>query len=494
MLMLQLMNLDLDRDKFKKLLYKVSDIVADLYSGLEERKVFSGLNPEDVQKLFYEDLPEHSFEPDNVLNKIKDDVIKTSTLNISPYFLAYVASSGTQAGIMAEMIGVALNQICSKWHCSPVGAEMEKQVVEWIGEFIHYPLHYPNSGGSLVSGGSAANMSCLATARKVKAPFDVSKDGLKAGPQLTVYASTETHSCIEKSIDSLGIGKRNLRKIKTNDDFTINIDDLEKQIINDKANNYYPICVVANAGTVNTGAVDPLYKIADICKQYNLWFHIDAAYGGPAAGTNIVGDLFKGLELADSIALDPHKWLYAPVEAGCALVKNVEALRGTFSILPDYLRLDMEKSTRFEFMEHTFQLSRNFRALKIWATFKTYGADLIRKSIEENIKTIKYLEELIDLSDDFEVLSSAILSVLCFRYKTSDEKYQHNDEYLNKLNQELLNAIEKDGRVFITGTLVRENIVLRACCINHRTNKKHIEIFLQIIREIGQTVQASLKD
>ena len=481
--------LDLGSSQFKTLLYKASDLIEELYSNLENKKVFCGKEAEEVEKLFHEDLPGEGKDLNELLEEVKSKIIPNSTLSISPNFFAYVTSCGTYAGIIAELLYGALNQNCSKWHCAPAASEIEKVVVDWIGKFIGYPGH----GGSLTSGGSAANMSCLAASRKAKAPFDIANDGLKYGPQLTYYASTETHSCVDKSIDSLGIGKKNLRKIPVNKDFRINTEELEKQIVKDKSNGLYPICVIGNAGTVNTGAIDPLDKLAEICKKYNLWFHVDAAYGGPAASTDIAKHLFNGLEYADSVALDPHKWLYVPIEAGCALVKDIKTLREMFSILPNYLKLDIEKSHRFEFMEHTFQLSRSFKALKLWMTFKAYGADKLKKSIEDNIKVMRYLGELISKSEDFELLAPVTLSTVCFRYKTKELPLSKDEQYLSKLNKRLLELAEKDGRVFITGTMIADNeVALRACSVNHRTKKKHVENLINVLRELAEKAHFSL--
>ncbi len=483
------MVLDTKNDQFKSFLYKASDIIEELYSNLENKKIFCGKNSEEIEKLFHEDIPKEGKELSEVLEEVKSKIFPHSTLSISPNFFAYVTSCGTYAGIIAELIYGALNQNCSKWHCAPAASEIEKLVVDWIGKFINYPNH----GGSLTSGGSAANMSCLAAARKAKAPFDVANDGLRSGPQLVYYTSTETHSCMDKSIDSLGIGKNNLKKISINKNFRINVEELEEQIIKDKSNSLYPICVIGNAGTVNTGAVDPLDKLAEICKKYNLWFHVDAAYGGPAASTDIAKHLFKGLEHADSVALDPHKWLYVPIEAGCALVKDIKTLREMFSILPNYLKLDIEKSHRFEFMEHTFQLSRSFKALKIWMTFKAYGANKLKESIENNIKTMKYLGDIIEESNDFELLAPVTLSTVCFRYKTKEPSLSKDEQYLSKINKILLELVEKDGRVFITGTMIADNqVALRACCVNHRTEKKHVENLIKVLRELGEKSYCSL--
>ncbi|HEY9246557.1 MAG TPA: pyridoxal-dependent decarboxylase, partial [Candidatus Methanoperedens sp.] len=231
------------------------------------------------------------------------------------------------------------------------------------------------------------------------------------------------------------------------EDFTIDVEKLEDRILADKYEGFYPLCVIGNGGTVNTGAVDILDLLADVCSKYDLWFHVGAAYGGPAAATTLARHLFKGIDRADSIALDPHKWLYVPFETGCVLVRNRHHLRDTFSILPDYLRLDLDKSERFDFMEYSFQLSRNF---KVWMTFKTYGAEMLRASIEE--------------------------------------------KYLSLLNKKLLEAVERDGRIFITGTMIQGKTALRACCVNHRTQPGDVEYLLGILRELDSNIQGSLQE
>jgi aromatic-L-amino-acid decarboxylase len=484
------MNLDFKPEQLREMLYYASDLVVKLYTDVDSKKIFHGKSPSEVCALFNETLPRKPGEIREILDKVENDVFSAATLNISPYFLAYVMGGSNHVSILAELVAAALNQNCAKWHLSASATEIERQVIRWIAEFIDYS---PEADGVLVSGGSVANMTCLAIARKVKALFDVANDGLNAGPSFTVYVSEEGHSCLDKSLDLLGLGKNQLRKIPVKNDFTINIKKLEDQIIKDKSAGYYPICVIGNGGTVNSGAVDPLDALADICSKYDLWFHVDAAYGGPAAATTIVHHLFKGMERADSVALDPHKWLYVPFEAGCVLVKNPQHLRDTFSILPDYLRFDRDKSERFDLMEYSFQLSRNFKALKVWMTFKTYGAEMLRATIEENIKTMRYLSSLIDQSNDFELLAPVPLSAVCFRYRTGDVRYHHDEKYLSLLNKRLLDAVESDGRIFITGTLIRGKTALRACCVNHRTQPSDVEYLLRVLDELGSDIHKSLE-
>jgi aromatic-L-amino-acid decarboxylase len=485
-----LVDLDCTPEQLREMLYHASDLVVKLYSDLDRKKIVHGKSPSQVRALFDEPLPRNPGEIRELIDRVEDDVLGAATLNMSPRFFAYVMGGPSHVSIIAELLAASLNQNCAKWHLSASASEIELQVIRWIAEFIDYPSE---TGGVLVSGGSAANMTCLAVARKVKTHFDVAADGLKAGPPLTVYVSEEGHSCLDKSLDLLGIGKNQLRKIPVKDDFTINVELLEKQILEDKSEGFYPICVIGNGGTVNSGVVDPLDLLADICSKYDLWFHVDAAYGGPAAATSIAGHLFKGIEKADSLALDPHKWLYVPFETGCVLIRNRQHLRDTFSILPDYLRLDMDKSGRVDLMEYSFQLSRNFKALKVWMTFKAYGAEMLRDSIEENIRTMHYLAGLIEQSHDLECLAPAPLSAVCFRYLTDDVRYHEDEKYLSLLNKSILDAVERDGRIFITGTVIRGKTALRACCVNHRTGPEDVEYLLSVLREIGSSIHESLK-
>jgi glutamate/tyrosine decarboxylase-like PLP-dependent enzyme len=285
----------------------------------------------------------------------------------------------------------------------------------------------------------------------------------------------------------LGMGRNHLRKIAVRADFTIDLDALEKQVIEDRRNGFQPICVVGNAGTTNTGSVDPLDALADFCRVQQLWFHVDAAYGGPAALTKAAERLFRGLDRADSVAVNPHKWLYVPAEAGCVLVREPKALRHTFQVVADYLRKesDVEANGPLDFKDYGPQLHRNFRALKVWMTFKAYGAKKLRAAIESNIETMRYLADRIDRAQDFVRLAPVTLSVVCFQYRTPDIAVHGNQEYLDKLNEQLLEALEQDGRVFLSGTKIDGKKALRTCSVNHRLRREHIDFLLHVIREIG---------
>jgi aromatic-L-amino-acid/L-tryptophan decarboxylase len=480
------MNLDFNPEQLRQALYRTADLVVDLYRDLDERPVFAGHTPAEVSALFDEPVPEAGLDFAELLDTVARDVVGNATLHISPRFLAYVSSTGTHAGIAAEMLVAALNQNCSKWHAAPSAIEMELRVIRWLAEFIGYP---EDTGGVLVSGGSMANLTCLAVARKARAPFDIANAGAGGGPRLTVYASTETHAFLEKSMDLMGLGKDQARKIRVGDDFRVDVEAMREQIAADRSAGYFPICIVGNGGTVNTGAVDPLDALADLAAEQDLWFHVDAAYGGPAAGTELAGHLFKGLERADSVALDPHKWLFAPFEVGCALVRDRNLLRDTYSLLPAYLRTDVDKTERTNMIEYNWQLTRAFNALKVWMNFKLYGADMLRAAIEDNIRLMRRLGELIEAADDFELLAPIPLSAVCFRYLGTQPERRTDERYLAALNERLLEASEADGRYFITATHLGDRTVMRACCVNHRTDVKDIEGLLPVLRELGGVVK-----
>jgi aromatic-L-amino-acid/L-tryptophan decarboxylase len=315
--------------------------------------------------------------------------------------------------------------------------------------------------------------------------IDIKSKGLFGMKPFTLYCSQETHSCIDKSIVLLGIGTNNIRKIKTHADFTIDTEALETQIIQDITDGFTPFCIVGNAGTVNTGAIDDLTALSNLAKKYKIWFHVDGAYGGLASSLPSLKKQYAGLDQADSIALDFHKWLYQPFEIGCILVRNWSILRETYFKQADYLDTKFEgKTARLEFNEHYFQLSRNAKAFKVWMSIKAYGFTNIQLMIQKDIDLTHYLAKLIEESSDFELKSTSDLAVACFRFK---ENYTSEKDITN-LNQKLIPALEADGRVFITGTKLDNQFVLRACLINHRKQKPSVEYLLAVIRDVAVSI------
>lgn len=478
-------SLDSDLETFRDDLRKTSELVVRLYGGLDEARVTPAKGRMEIASLFDEPLPQEPQPMEAILREVQNNIFANSTLYLTPRFFGYINTGGNHAAILGDLLASAVNQICAKWHFSPAAAEVERRVIRWIAQFIGYA---PDAGGCLLSGGSTGNLVGLAVARKQKAQFDAAWLGMRGGAPMTVYVSQEGHASLEKSMALLGMGRNQLRKIAILDNFTIDLEALGKQVTEDRKNGSLPICVVGNAGTTNTGAVDPLNALAEFCQKQELWFHVDAAYGGPAAGTEAVGKLFRGLDRADSVTVNPHKWLYVPVEAACILVREPTALRDTFEVVADYLREESDAGSNgpLDFKDYGPQLSRNFRALKVWMTFKAYGAKKLRAAIESNIEIMRYLGDRIDQSQDFVRLAPVPLSVVCFQYRTPDISIHEDQEYLDGLNNRLAEALEKDGRVFLSGTKILGKRVLRACSVNHRLCRQDVDFLLEVIREVGR--------
>ncbi|PWN05542.1 pyridoxal phosphate-dependent decarboxylase family protein [Rhodohalobacter mucosus] len=474
-------NLDFTPEQLEVYIRHAGKVIRELYSEKLERRVFPGMEPDKVMGLFREQLPEEGFDISDLLEKVRTDVVGAATMNIGPHYYGYITGGGNQVAILAEMLSAALNQNNLKWHSSPVSTELEKLVIRWVSQFIGYP---DSAAGAILDGGSTANFNCLAVARKNMMPDHMSRKGLSGMPPMTVYVSAEGHSSFDKAADMLGIGLDNLRKIPVDDRFRIRTDLLKKQVDDDLSKGFRPICIIGIAGTTNSGAVDDLTELAEIAKDYGIWYHVDAAYGGPAAALDSVGYLFEGMEMADSVVINPHKWLYVPFEAACILVKEPEKLRKTFSLIPDYLRSNEDGGGRTDLMEYQLPLTKSFKALKVWMTLKAYGAKRLRDTIQGDIENAGYLARLVQDSDDFEQMAPVPLSITCFRYRPEGM----NDEDAELMNRKLAHAIEQDGRIFLTATKISGKTALRTCFINPRTTKKDVEWILEVIRDVEADV------
>lgn len=471
------MNLDFTPEELTRYIHHAGQIIEELYGKKLDRRVFAGKSPGEVLSLFDEELPQDGLDVDELLEKVRRDVIGSATMNIGPHYYGYITGGGNQIAILAEMLSASLNQNNLKWHSSPVSTELEKLVIKWVSQFIGYP---DTAAGAILDGGSTANFNCMAVARKNMGPPMMSDEGLYGMKPMTVYVSAEGHSSFDKAVDMLGIGKKYLRKIPVDHDFKIRVDLLEQQIQKDRNSDLIPICLIGIAGTTNTGAVDNLQELAAIAKKQNLWYHVDAAYGGPAGALDSKKSLFLGIEQADSVVINPHKWLYVPFEAACILVKEPEKLRKTFSLVPDYLKSDGDEDERTDLMEYQLPLTKSFKSLKVWMTLKAYGAKRIRETIRADIENAQYLGKLLDDSDDFERLAPIPLSIACFRHAPQGMSEQEIDDW----NQKLISLIEQDGRIFLTGTKINGKTALRTCFINPRTTKKDVEWILEVIRDL----------
>ena len=477
--------LDYSSEELQQVLQKTTELVLDQYARLGEQKGFHAFEPKEVASWFNEALPQEASDPLALLDVVKEKVLDTATGNLGPNMYAYVMAGGNQISTIADFLTSTINQNATKWHLGHAMTEIEKRVVAWTAEMIGYT---PEAGGVMVSGGSAATLTGLTVARNVFfREHKLNQKGLFGCKPFTLYCSSETHNSTDKSVALLGIGTDQLRRIPADSEFKMNLSALEAQIQADINDGYTPFCIVGNAGTVNTGAIDDLQALARIAKQYGMWFHVDGAYGGLIASLDEMKHLYAGIELADSVALDFHKWLYQPFEIGCTLVRSWGALRESYFKQADYLDTSLEDSNhRLEFNEHYFQLSRNAKAFKVWMSLKAYGFKQIQNMMRKDLDLTRYLEKQIQASTDFELLTQSDLAIACFRYLGPDPNRELDEDAIAELNQSLIPALETDGRVFITGTRLKGKFVIRACIINHRKSEASIDYLLDVIRDVGR--------
>ncbi|MEO6347994.1 MAG: aminotransferase class V-fold PLP-dependent enzyme [Aquaticitalea sp.] len=486
--------IEINKDDFREIGYRLVDTIADFYDNIDERPVTNGETPKQIQAVLGNaSLPDNGTSVSELMTRTSDLLLNHSLLNGHPKFFGYITSSPTQIGALADMLAAAVNPNMGAHILSPMATAIEQQTVKWLAEFIGIS---PNCGGLLVSGGNMANFTAFLAARTAKAPGKLKEDGLVNNPsEMVFYCSKATHTWIEKAAVLFGHGTNAIRWIPTDAENKMNLDILSQTITDDVKNGKKPFLVIANAGDVSTGVVDTLSEISAICKAHDLWFHIDGAYGIPAAVIPQYKDLFKGIEEADSIALDPHKWLYAPLEAGCTLVKNPQHLVDTYSAHPVYYNFDNNtEEITLNYHNYGFQNSRGFRALKVWMALQQVGKNGYIEMINEDIVLSKLLFKEAQKQEELEALTQN-LSITTLRYVPINYA-QHetiNETYLNTLNEKLLNELQRGGEVFLSNAVISDKYCLRACIVNFRTSKRDIHETIEIIVREGRKVHENLQ-
>jgi len=431
-------------------------------------------------------------DPGLLLEQTAELLFAHSLLNGHPRFFGYVTAAPAPIGILGDFLAAAVNPNVGAWTLSPAATEIEAQTVRWIASLIGYPA---DCGGLLVSGGNMANFVCFLAARVAKAGYDVRKRGISAdrGHKLRVYGSTETHTWIQKAADLSGLGTASIRWIGTDHKQRMNVEALRGQIETDRAEGDVPCLVVGTAGSVSTGAIDPLPEISALCKEYGVWFHVDGAYGGFAAAVAEAPDDLRGLVQADSVAVDPHKWLYAPLEAGCALVRDPEMLRAAFAYHPPYYHFE-ERATNY--VDYGPQNSRGFRALKVWLALRQVGAAGYRKMITDDIRLSEAMAQAISRHPELE-LATQNLSITTFRYVPLElrTKLQESnvESYLDTLNRDILDRLQRGGETFVSNAVVDGRYMLRACIVNFHTSQADVEAMPAIVGRIGLTAHVQLR-
>jgi aromatic-L-amino-acid/L-tryptophan decarboxylase len=410
-------------------------------------------------------------------------IMDLSRHNGHPRFFGYVASPATPIGAYGDLIASALNANITCWRSGAAGTEIERMVVRWLGALIGYDV---DAKGLMTSGGSMANMIALLVASRRKSSAETSRRGLwNSGPPMTLYASEEVHMSIAKAADILGFGRDQVRVIACDDRQRMRVDSLRQSIDRDLREGLRPFCVVGSAGTTNTGVVDPLADIADVAREFGIWFHVDGAYGAPGVLDERKKHLFTGLERADSVSLDPHKWLYVPVDAGCLLFRDSTAAMEAFSTEDaDYIKTHgYSNDEAFAFWDYGVELSRRFRALKVWLTLQYYGSRRLAAAISDDISLAKYFGEIVGRAVDFELLAPVELSICCFRYIPAQHK---SERELDQLNERIMGLVQKGGRAYVSNATVKGHFALRACITNFRTTKSDIDLTLEAIRDAAK--------
>jgi glutamate/tyrosine decarboxylase-like PLP-dependent enzyme len=413
-------------------------------------------------------------------------VMEHSTLCGHPGFMAYVSGSGTVPGAAADLLAAALNPNVGGWTISPAASELELHLMRWLAERFGLP---EGAGGLMTSGGAASNLTALKAARDARTDGDVRRDGV-AGLRLVLYASEEAHATIAEAADMLGLGERAVRAIPTDDGYRMRVSELRRAVADDLAAGMRPFCVVATAGTTATGAIDPLPAVAAVCAEHGLWLHVDAAYGGAAALAPELRPLLDGIELADSIAFDPHKWLYTPQSSACLLVRDPRHLLQSYSIHAAYVRDDASLSGRgTNIGELGPQWSRAFLALKVWLSLAAHGTDAYGRRIAHDVELARYLDRRVREHPDLEPMSPVTLSIACFRYAPAAAAL--DDATLDALNERLMVAIRRDGRAFPSNVELGGRYGLRACLVNHRTEAGDIDALMDATVTLGAELAAS---
>ncbi len=454
--------IDISPEQFRHLSERVIEIAADYLKGIDGRAIPPDGGGAEMERVYRTQLPETGLPEEAVRGLV--DLARHSRAQNGRFF-GYVLGSGEPAAAVADLLCSVLNQNVTAWRSAPAAVTIERTVVGWLAQAVACQSFQ----GLLTSGGSAANLMGLAMAREATAPAN--EGGVQPGVAIAVYASTEVHMSIPKAVALLGIGRVNLRPIPVDDSFRLVPKRLEEAMRRDKNLGITPVAVVATAGTVNTGAIDPLPQLAEIAAKYGTWFHVDGAYGALAAIA--AQDKFQGLDLADSISLDPHKWLYQPIDCGCLLYRDAAAAQRTFAHSGEYVRtLTSDPIESFAFFEESMELSRRFRALKLWFSLRYHGFASLRKSIEKDLLHARRLGASIANKAELQLLAPIELSAVCFRYIGNGDLPEVK---LNQLNFDILRRIISRGHVYLSNATLNSKFCLRACIVNHRTTDSDID-------------------
>ncbi len=465
--------LDLPEAEFRTLAARMSSLAGDYYARLPDSRAYPSVSGARTRAAFEQPAPQQGLHA-----AAFDALTEVMDLSRAPTgrFFGYVLGSGEPVAALADFFASVLNQNVTAWRSAPAAVTIERQVVRWIAD----ALGCEGMTGNLCGGGSSANLMALAMAREARLPAN--EDGARAG---VVYTSHEAHMSIGKAVALLGLGRRNLRMIAVDEHFRMDVDALERSIAEDREAGRTPLAVVASAGTVSTGAIDPLEAIGDLCRAQGIWLHVDGAYGAPAA--LVAAEKFRALGEADSLSLDLHKWLYQPVDCGMLLFKDPGRARAAFAHTGEYARvLEPQPEEGFAFFEESTELSRRFRALKIWLSLRYHGLDAFRTAIRTDLEHARQLAEDINNTPGLELLAPVELSAVCFRYVGA--RAAGSSTRLDEINSAILRHVIESGRIYLSNASIHGHFALRACFVNHRTRPADVALIVPEVLAAAQAV------
>jgi len=449
----------------------LTEFLRSFENSLDGRRVMPVLDRDQLSELFATPFPEIGIGVESLFRDIRGKVLPNCTTVAHRRFLAYVLGPPNGIAPFAEAVAAVLNQNCNFWQLSPAASVIERKVISWLGSLFGYP---DTAGGILTSGGSMANLMALSVAMHEKAPADLRNAGLSAlASPLVVYTSTEAHRSLEKGAAILGLGLNNVRKIPVDSNFQLRVDLLDRAIKEDRRAGVTPFCVVATAGTVNTGAIDPIDEIADLCSRERLWLHIDGAYGALFVLTDQMRDRLSCCGRAGSITLDPHKLLFAPLEAGSLIVQKSDKLRDTFHFRSSYLSVEQD-SLMMNFLEYGPQLSRGFKAFKIWCSLQTFGVQAFRSAAQRMLEISQYMAARVRAERALELLAPVALTVVCFAFRNGASTHT------------ILAKLVEEGTAILGPVRINGRNGIRACITNYRTTESDIDFVLDRVLQLAR--------
>ena len=471
-------------DEFREVGHRVVDLLADYLEGIEEKPVFSSLEPAALTQLFAEPFPRGSSSAESVLAELEQKLLPNCTQVGHPGYMGLITPSPSPIGIIADFICSALNQNIGAYTIGPAAVAMERRTVRWLAELVGYS---GSAGGNLTSGGMMANFIGLKLARDAVSGDRIQQDGVEQC--WAVYASEERHVSIDKAVDAVGLGRKALRALPTDSEFRMRLDALEAAITEDRKRGVRPMCIVGIFGTTNTGSIDVVRELRRIADREGMWLHVDAAYGGGMLLSHSWPMRDQGLELADSVTVDPHKWFYAPLDAGAILVKDDRRLTASFGLKPAYLTDEADRAhERYQYYVHSFEQSRRFRGLKVWMSFKRYGADQIGEWIDNNVGQAKHLYSLVEKHPDFEAACEPSLSAICIRYRGGGLDEAQSRE----LHGEVAKRVEESGKFWFSTTELKGKMYFRISPLNFRTRMEHMDQLLLLLEQECRSVLQSV--